>query len=153
MSNTKTKRASFSAGSSNLWVNVINLILSGIAIAGVALPQTPAEITAELSTTLSSTGWIAVIGLIIVNIGSPLYHALVKGPFNLKAILGSSNFWVQAFSLLSAFVASFGIIFPAGTGDQLVGAIYAKDWFSLGFVLVTNIMNPLIRYFRDRSGG
>lgn len=153
MSNTKTKKASFSTGSSNLWVNVINLILSGIAIAGVALPQTPAEITAELSTTLSSTGWIAVIGLIIVNIGSPLYHALAKGSFNFKAILGSSNFWVQVFSLVSALVASFGIIFPSGTGDQLVGAIYAKDWFTLGFVLVTNIMNPLIRWFRDRSGG
>ena len=37
-----------------------------------------------------------------------------------------------------------------GTVEQIVGAVYAKDWGTLTFVLFSNVLNPLIRWFKDK---
>jgi len=145
-----TKAQKFSATSSNFVVSVINFLLGALALSGVQFPSDPASITADLANTLSSTGWVAVVGLVIVNIVSPLYHAFLKGSFSLKGLLSSPNFWIQAGTLAISLIVLLGIAIPAGTADQIVGAVYAKDWGGLAIVLFTNVLNPLIRWFKDK---
>lgn len=146
--NTKTQK--FSAGSSNFLVNILNFLLGALALSGVSFPTDPANITLDLANTLSSTGWVAVVGLVIVNIVSPLYHAFKDKTFSFKGILSSSNFWIQAGTLAASLIVLLGITFPTGTVEQIVGAVYAKDWAGLAIVLFTNVLNPLIRWFKDK---
>lgn len=144
------KTAKFSATSSNFLVNLFNVVLSIIAMAGVTLPADPSTITGDFTNTLSTGGWIAAIGLLIVNVASPLYHAFVKGTFSFTGLLSSSNFWIQIGTLAASALLLVGLTFPAGTVEQIVGAVYAKDWGTLTFVLFSNVLNPLIRWFKDK---
>lgn len=150
MNSTDIKKAKFSGKSSNFVVNILNFVLGALALSGVNLPSDPATITTDLANTLSSTGWVAVVGLVILNIVSPLYHAFKDKTFSLKGILSSSNFWVQAGTLASSLIVLLGIALPTGTAEQIVGAVYAKDWAGLAIVLFTNVLNPLIRWFKDK---
>ena len=144
------KTQKFSTQSSNFWVNAANVLLSIIAMAGVTLPADPSTITGDFTNTLSTGGWIAAIGLLIVNVASPLYHAFVKGTFSFTGLLSSSNFWIQIGTLAASALLLVGLAFPAGTVEQIVGAVYAKDWGTVTFVLFSNVLNPLIRWFKDK---
>lgn len=148
MSNNKTQK--FSATSSNFLVNILNTILAIVAMAGVTFPTDPATITGDITNTLSTSGWIAAVGLIALNVLSPIYHAFLKGSFSLVGILSSSNFWIQIGSLIASGLLLLGLSFPAGTVDQIVGAVYSKDWGTLAVILFTNVLNPLIRFFKDK---
>lgn len=145
------KKPVFSWSSSNLWVNLVTFVLAGFALAGVELPENPNSLSTEIVTLVKGGGYIAVIGIIILNVANPLYHAVIKSAFNLKAMLGSPNFWVNLGSLAASAVAAFGLAFPDGTIEQIVGAIYAKDYSALIFLLIANIGNPLIRWFREKK--
>lgn len=145
-----SKAQKFSASSSNFWANVLNTVLAVIAMAGVQLPTDPAIITADLTNTLTTSGWIAAVGLVALNILSPIYHAFARGSFSLVGILSSSNFWIQIGSLIASGLLLLGLSFPAGTVDQIVGAVYSKDWGTLAVILFTNVLNPLIRFFKDK---
>ncbi len=144
-------KASFSANSSNFWVNVLNFILATIAIAGVQLPANPNSISLDIINTLNTSGVIAVIGMVVLNVASPIYHAFIKNSFNLKGVLGSRNFWVQAGTLAVSALMLVQIEIPTGSVEQIVGAIYAKDYASLLTAIFLNVINPLIRWFKDRK--
>lgn len=144
------KAQKFSASSTNFLVNVLNFLLATLAIAGVTLPADPSAITNDLQNTLSASGWVAVVGMVIVNVVNPIYHAFVKGRFSLTGIFSSSNFWIQLGTLLVSLLVLLGIEILPGTVEDVVGAIYAKDWVGLAVVLFTNVLNPLIRYLKDR---
>lgn len=141
----------FSLQSPNLWVNILNLVLSVIAIAGVELPQNPNSLSLDIVNTLNTSGVIAVLGLVFVNVASPIYHAVIKNKFSLKNVLASSNFYIQAGTLALAALAYWGLYLPDGTVEQVVGYIFAKDYGSLLGVLFLNVFNPLIRFLKDRK--
>lgn len=144
-------KKAFSFQSSNLWVNILTFILGAVALAGVELPTNPNSISLDIVNTLSSSGVIAVIGIVLINVANPIYHAVIKSSFNFKAMVGSPNFWINAGSLGASLLVLVGLEFPNGTIEQIVGAIYSKDYSALLFVLFSNVMNPLIRWFRDRK--
>jgi hypothetical protein len=75
----------------------------------------------------------------------------MRKTFDLKAILGSPNFWVNVASLVFAAAIMGGIMIPQGTAEEVVGAIYGRDYTSLAIILFTNVINPLVRFFRDRA--
>lgn len=145
------KKALFSTSSSNFWVNIFNLVLSALAISGVQFTQPTLNTAAEIVNTFSTTGIVAVIGLVLINVGSPVYHAFIKKSFNFKALLGSTNFWIQFVSAAIAAALLFGLEIPTGTSEQLVGAVFARDWTGLAFVFLSNILNPLIRFFKNKA--
>lgn len=144
-------KQAFSLNSSNLWVNIITFILASVALAGVELPANPNSISLDIVNTLNSAGVIAVAGIILLNVANPIYHAFVKSSFDFKAMVGSPNFWVNLGSLIAGLAVLVGISFPDGTVEQIVGAIYSKDFSALALTLFTNVLNPLIRYFRDKK--
>ena len=45
----------------------------------------------------------------------------------------------------------FGFTVPDGTADQIVAAVYAKDWGVLISVLGLNVINPLVRFLKDQQ--
>lgn len=142
-------KAKFSFKSTNLWVNILNLALGALAISGVQFSQPTGDTAADIVNTLNSTGVIAVVGLVILNIVSPVYHAAIKNQFNFKALLSSSNFWVQFGAVAVSALMLLGIDIPTGTPDQVVEAVFARDWTGLAFILLSNVMNPLIRFFKE----
>lgn len=144
-------KAVFSTTSSNFWVNILTFILATVALAGVELPTTPDALATDISNTLSTSGWIALLGVIILNVVNPLYHAFARKTFNVKAILGSPNFWVNVASLVFALAVMGGVMIPTGTAEEIVGAIYGRDWTALAIILFTNVINPVVRFFRDRA--
>lgn len=141
----------FSIKSSNFWVNGLNFVLSVVALAGVALPQNPNSLSTEIVNTLDTSGIIAVSGLLILNVISPIYHAVIKNTFSLKGVFASSNFYIQAGTFAASALVLWGVELPSGTVEQIVGAIYAKDYAGLLIVLFTNLFNPLIRFLKDRK--
>ena len=144
-------KATFSAKSPNLWINVLNFVLATIAIAGVELPANPQSISTDIVNTLSQSGYIAVAGIVLLNVANPIYYAFIKNSFNFKAILSSSNFWIQAGTLGVSLLVLLGLVIPDGTVEQVVGAIYANDYSGLVVVMFTNIVNPVIRWLKNRN--
>lgn len=146
-------KQTFSWTSSNLITQILTFILSVFAMAGAAFPGGAEGTASEISQTiLSGSGVWAIGAVIVLNLVNPLYHFFVKnkGGNKLLAVLGSPNFFISLFSLLSGIAIVAGIGIPDGTGEAVIGAIFAKDWSALAILIFSNILSPIVRYFRNK---
>jgi hypothetical protein len=56
---------------------------------------------------------------------------------------------VSLVTAILGFAALYGFTVPDGTAEQIVSAMYAKDWGVLLSVLAINILNPFIRFLKE----
>jgi len=142
----------FSWSSKNLWMQVIILTLSIVAGLGVELPANPADIAGSIVNTLSTSGVYAVAGILIVSVIGPVYNFIrTKPKLTLSGVLGDPNNWVYFGSFAVSLLVMVGINVPGGTAEQVVNAIFVKDWAALVTLIFGNLISPLIRYFIDKN--
>lgn len=148
MSKNKTV---FDASSPGFLYSVIVAVLAIFAAAGVHFPDAPAETANEITNLLSTSGFWALIGVAASSILFPIYNAWKKGQLSFKGIFSSTLTWVAIFVLFFDALALFGLKFPDGTAEQLVYAIYAKDWTSLISMFFTVILPVIVRFIKDKA--
>lgn len=125
--------------------------LTVLAAAGVTFPDDPNAIAGELTSLLSTSGFWALIGVAASSIFFPVYNAWKKGNLSFKGIFSNSLTWVALAVLTFDAFALFGLRFPDGTAEQLVYAIYAKDWGSLFSMFMTVILPTVVRFIKDKN--
>ena len=143
----------FDPKSPHLVLGLITLVLGVFAVLGVQFPQTPAEVAGQIVTTISQSGYYAVIGVLAISVLGPIIIFIQKGGFSgVKAsdFFGSPAFWVYFVGFLAGIAVVVGIEIPADTPEKLVAFIFAKDWTALGSLLLINVVNPIIRYIRSK---
>ena len=149
-------KKNFDSKNPNFVARVSIFALSVLALVGVKFPDDPGAIAEQLSNTLSGGGYFAVVSVLGISVIMPLINFVRSKPkLSFKAVaanlFGSPNFWVYLLTFALGFVVLFGVdIMPEQTSEDVVGAVYAKDWTNLLIICVTNIVDPVIRYFRDK---
>jgi hypothetical protein len=147
-------QTNFKSSNLNFVARLIIFALSVLALIGVKFPDDPTTVGTDIATTLSTGGFIAVVGILAVSVIMPIYNfARTKPKVNIWSVLGSPNFWIYAATFVFGILTLNGINIPEGTSEQLIAAIYAKDWTNLATIAIANILDPLIRYFRDKRNG
>lgn len=151
MENSKLKTPAFSAANPNFWAGLLITILGVLGIMGIKFPLSPEQTGEQIVTTITGGGFYAVIGILITSVIMPIVNYVRSKPTpSVVALLGSANTWIYIGSFILSVVVLFGIQIPAGTADGIVGSIWAKDWAGLITIVITNLINPLVRWFRDK---
>ncbi len=142
----------FSLSSKNLWFQVALLLLAIGAGLGINFPSSPEAIAGDIVNTFSNSGIYAVVGILVVSVIGPIYNFVKSKPkLSLKAFLADANNWVYIVGFISAGAVLIGINIPAGTAEQLVVAVFARDWAAVASVAVGSVVVPLVRFFIDRA--
>ncbi len=145
MSNQKK----FDAGSPGFLYSIVVLALTVFAVSGLNI--NPDETAREIVTSLSNGGVYAIIGIIASSVIFPIWNFFKRGgKVTLKVVFGSVLTWVALGNALFAVIALTGFTIPEGTVEQIVGFIQAKDWTSLIAIVFANVLNPLIRFIKDK---
>ena len=152
MTTTLPTSKNFDASNLNFWARLLIFILSVLTLIGVKFPDSPQVIGEQVTTLISSSGFYAVLGILAVSIIMPIYNLIrTKPKITAATVFGNPNFWIYLLSFLFGIGVLFGVGIPDGTADQIIGAIYSKDWVGLATIAFTNIIDPLIRWFRDKK--
>lgn len=150
--NTAPFSPSFSQKSPYLWSSLLTFVLTAAAMIGIELPASPEQISGEIISVIQGGGYYALIAVIAVNIIAPVVSFIRKGgKVNLLDLLGSPSFWIAFGSVVVGLLIYLGIDVPKDTPQSIIGAIFARDWAMLAFVAVANLLNPIVRYLRDRK--
>lgn len=152
--NTNIKN--FDSKNPNFAARLIIFALSILAMIGVKFPEASDVIADNITNSLSGGGYFALIAVLGISVVMPIVNFIRSKPnLNFKAIvltlIGSPNFWIYFGNFIFGLVILLGINIPGGTAEEIVGAVYAKDWTGLLLIAVANIFDPLIRYFRDKK--
>ena len=149
---TNSTKVNFTASNPNFIARLLIFALSILALIGVQFPTGAEELTEQITTTISTSGFYSVIGLLAISVIMPIYNLIkMKPKITLSSIIGNPNFWIYAGTFFFGILVLVGINIPEGTAEALVGAIYAKDWAGLFTIALANIIDPLIRFFKDRN--
>lgn len=146
------KSTKFDPKSPGFIASVTYVILAALAATGVEFPQDAQTLAGDFETTLNTGGILAVTGLLVSSIVFPVWNFKKRGgKISGKSIISNTTFWVSAVTALLASAVLFGFTVPDGTADQIVAAVYAKDWGVLISVLGLNVINPLVRFLKDQQ--
>lgn len=67
----------------------------------------------------------------------------------MKTFLNSTNFWTQVITLiLSIFALGGANLDPVGVSDKLVHAIWDGSLWSIGSIVILNLVNPIYHWIR-----
>jgi uncharacterized membrane protein len=142
----------FDTTSPGWYYSLFVLAFTALGLLGIELPENPAEMAGKVTTTLSDGGIFAVVGVLVSSIIFPVWNFRKKGnKFNFKALAGSTLFWIALTSAVLSLTVLIGFTVPDGTAEQIILAVNAKDWGGLLSVLALNIVNPLMRYLKDKQ--
>lgn len=149
MSTTTVKQ--FDKNNLNFWARLVIFFLGLLTVIGVKLPESPEALGEQITTTISTSGFYAVLGIIAVSLLMPIYNLIrTKPKITAASVFGSPNFWIYLGSFVAGILILVGINIPEGTASEVVSAIYAKDWTLLTTLILTNILDPVIRWFADK---
>lgn len=147
-----TQKKNFTASNPNFWARLLIFAFSILALIGIKFPSDPTDLATSITTTVSGPGFIAVIGILIVSVIMPIINFVrTKPKITAANVFGSANFWIYLGSFAFGILVLFGINIPEGTADQIVAAIYEKDWNALFTVATVNILDPFIRWLKDKK--
>lgn len=148
----KPKKQVFNAASPGFLYTVIVAVLTIFAVSGVDFPSSAEQLAGDITTTLSTGGIYAIIGVILASIAFPIYNAVKSGlKFNLQTIFSSTLTWIALGNALMATIALTGFVLPQGTVEAIVGAVQTKDWIALGTIVVQTIIPTIVRFIKDKQ--
>lgn len=142
----------FSASSRNLWLQVVLFALAIMAGLGIQLPSSPEAIAGDIVNTFTNSGIYAVVGILVVSVIGPVYNFIKSKPrLSFAAFIADPNNWVYFVSFLASLAVIAGIAIPPGTAENLVSAVFARDWAAVASVAVGSVVVPLVRFLIDRA--
>jgi len=149
---TKATKQVFNANSPGFIYSAIVLVLTIFAVSGIHFPSAPEVLAGDIVTTLSKSGFYSIIGVIVASVAFPIYNAIKGGvKFSLQTVFASTLTWIALGNIFISLLALTGLVLPAGTVEQIIGAVQAKDWIALGSLLVTSIIPTIVRWIKDKK--
>lgn len=142
----------FSFRSPHFWLGLLSLLFGAGAVAGISFPASPETLAESIVTTVSQNGIYSVVGLLAVSVIGPIVVFLQRGgpKITWAEFFSSTALWVYVAGFVASILVAVGIKIPAETPEQIVAAVYAKDWAALVSVLLVNVLNPIIRWIKAR---
>lgn len=143
----------FNAGSAHLLISALTVFFGVIALFGVNLPAEPIDMANQVVTIVTDSGvWglFGVMGSTLVGIFVAVYNKAKSGQISFASIFGNVNLYIYVAGFVTALLAYFNINVPADALPSLVHKIAAGDYFGSIGIIVTNLLNPIIRFIRDR---
>lgn len=147
------QKQNFKGNSPQFWVSVLTFIFGILALIGVELPGTPDMLASETVSVFTQTGLYGLIGAMgaaFFGIGLSAYNKAKAGELHFAGLFGSVNFWLNVAVLFTSIAMFQGIAIDADALPSLVTKVYAGDYFGAVAILMTGLLNPLIRFIRDQ---
>lgn len=142
----------FSASNPNFLASILIFLLSVGTGLGIKFGGSPDVVSGEITSAFGTGSLIAIISIMGISVIMPIYNWVKTKPkVSFFQVIGSPNNWVYFGTFLFSLAMLIGIEIPAGTSEAIVAAIVDKNWEQLFAVGFTNILNPLIRWWRDRK--
>lgn len=141
----------FDTGSSGFVYSLITTALTIFAASGVTFPKGAAELGADLTTSLSTGGVYALIGVMVASVIFPIYNAIAAKTFSFAGVFSRNLTWTAIGNLVAAAIALTGFVLPDGTAAEIVGAVSVKDWGGLISILGLTVVNTLLRFIKEKS--
>lgn len=142
----------FKFNSKNLWFQITMLVLAISAGIGIRLPSSPEALAENIVNTFTTSGLYSVIGILVVSVIGPVYNFVRSRPkLSLSAFLADPNNWVYIVGFVLSIMTLFGIAIPEGTAQEIVRAVYVKDWAAIGGIGLAAIIVPVVRFFMDKN--
>lgn len=137
----------FDRASPGFLYTIVAGILGIFAAFGVVFPITVTELGGQITTSLTTGGIYAVIGIIISSVIFPVWNRFKYG----GPIMASTLTWIALANIALSVIALTGFTLPAGTVEQVIGAVQAKDYFALISIVATTIIPAIVRFIKSRK--
>lgn len=141
-------KKTFDPTSPHFYASIFTVALSILAAVNIQFNQPVEQLSDSLATTLTTQGVYAIVGIIFVSVLGPIYTAIQKK--SIRLIWGSTSTWLYLAKALAAILVLIGIGIPEGSAEQLIAAIWAKDWAAVGAIAAVAILDPLIRWIKQK---
>lgn len=134
--------------------SILTVLFTVLAALGLEFPKDPATMSTEITNLFQGGSIYAVFLAMLTLIITPVW-SFVKSKKKLtwSNVFSSTSTIISIVSLIFLAAVYFGIKIPTPdeTAVTVVTAIYARDWGTLITVAITAILNPLIRWIKDRK--
>ena len=152
MTNVKKSTKAFDASSPGFLYSAIVAFLTIFAVSGVSFPKEVSVLGLEITTSLSTGGIYAIIGVVITSVAFPIYNYFKGGgSFTWLGVFGKTSTWIALGNAAVAALTTVGFILPDGTVEQIIGAVQAQNWMGLISVLALTIGNTFIRWIKEQK--
>lgn len=132
--------------------SLATLVLTILAGLGIGFPDTIANISGQLQTSIQGGSYFALIGIVGGSVLFPIWNLIQKKQkLNWKNLFGSTANVVALGNALLGVVALTGFYLPDGTVEQIVAAVTVKDWGALASVVINTVIVALVRWVKDRK--
>ena len=145
-------KTNFKGNSPQFWVSVLTFVFGLLALIGVELPGTPDMLANETVSVFTQTGFYGLIGAMgaaFFGIGISAYNKAKAGELHFSGLFGSVNLWLNVAVFFTSIAMFQGVAIDSDALPSLVTKVYAGDYFGAVAILITGLLNPLIRYIRD----
>lgn len=146
-------KTNFAANSPQFYVSLLTFAFGLLALIGIELPSTPellANETVSVFTTQGFAGLVGVMSAAFFGIALSAYNKAKAGQLSFVGLFGNVNFWIN----LSVFITSIAMFQGVGISSDalpsLVMKIHAGDYFAAISIIIAQVLNPLIRFIRDK---
>ncbi len=147
-----TQKQNFDPKSPGAVYSLATLVLTILAGLGIGFPDSIANISGQLQTSLQGGSYFALIGIVGGSVLFPIWNLIQKKQkLNWKNLFGSTANVVALGNALLGVVALTGFYLPDGTVEQIVAAVTVKDWGALASVVINTVIVALVRWVKDRK--
>ncbi len=147
-----TQKQNFDPKSPGAVYSLATLVLTILAGLGIGFPDSIANISGQLQTSIQGGSYFALIGIVGGSVLFPIWNLIQKKQkLNWKNLFGSTANVVALGNALLGVVALTGFYLPDGTVEQIVAAVTVKDWGALASVVINTVIVALVRWVKDRK--
>lgn len=147
-----TQKQNFDPKSPGAVYSLATLVLTVLALLGIGFPDSIANISGQLQTSIQGGSYFALIGIVGGSVLFPIWNLIQKKQkLNWKNLFGSTANVVALGNALLGAVALTGFYLPDGTVEQIVAAVTVKDWGALASVIINTVFVALVRWVKDRK--
>jgi hypothetical protein len=146
------QKQNFNPKSPGAIYSLATLVLTILAGLGIGFPDSIANISGQLQTSIQGGSYFALIGIVGGSVLFPIWNLIQKKQkLNWANLFGSTaNVTALAYAALGV-IAMTGFYLPNGTVEQIQVAVEAKDWGALASIVVGTVLTALVRWFKDRK--
>lgn len=144
----------FNPASPGFIYTIVVLVLTLAASIGVVLPQSPELIAGDIIASFSTGGIWALSGILLTSVLFPFYNLYRQGiKITWGNLFSSTSNWIALGNVAFSAALMFGIAIPVGTVEAIVSAIGVQDWGAIFNIFLLNILNPVIRFIKEKNKG
>ena len=143
----------FDSKSPGFITTVLSAIFAITASFGIEYGLPSDQLAGDIVFNFTNGGLFAIGALLLTNVVGPIVNFIKKKQaINWRNVLSSTTTIVSVGGIVvAAFVYILHINIPLDAPQQIVDAVNAKSWTALVGYAITNIVIPIVRYFKAKK--